>query len=171
VLTTGTVLHGSGTPIATASDAAGALAPVAGAYAAQLFALGLLGSSLLAACVLPLTVSYAVCEAFGFERGIDRAWSEAPVFNAVYTFVIVFGAAFILIPELDLITIMVLSQVIGGVLLPFLLVYMMVIANDRRIMGRYANGRSANLAGWSTIGVTTALTLALVVMTVLGIGR
>jgi Mn2+/Fe2+ NRAMP family transporter len=170
VLTTGTVLHGSGAGIETAADAAGALAPVAGAYATQLFALGLLGASLLAACVLPLTASYAVCEAFGFERGIDRSWAEAPVFNGIYTFVIVFGAAFILIPGLNLISIMVFSQVVGGILLPFLLIYMMIIVNDRRIMGRYVNRRGANALGWTTIVVVIALTAALLVMTLLGIG-
>jgi len=170
ILTTGTVLHAEGIAIESAADAAGALAPVAGAYATQLFALGLLGASLLAACVLPLTSSYAVCEAFGFERGIDRSWAEAPVFNAIYTFVIVFGAAFILIPGLNLIAIMVFSQVVGGILLPFLLVYMMVIVNDRRIMGRHVNGVAANVLGWATIAVTTALTVALVAITLLGIG-
>ncbi|HSQ22071.1 MAG TPA: Nramp family divalent metal transporter [Coriobacteriia bacterium] len=170
VLTTGTVLHGSGVGIETAADAAWALAPVAGAYATQLFALGLLGASLLAACVLPLTASYAVCEAFGFERGIDRSWAEAPVFNGIYTFVIVFGAAFILIPGLNLISIMVFSQVVGGILLPFLLIYMMIIVNDRRIMGRYVNRRGANALGWATIVVVIALTAALLVMTLLGVG-
>jgi len=169
ILTTGTVLHTQGVTIATAADAAAALTPVAGAYAEQLFAFGLLGASLLAACVLPLTASYAVCEAFGFERGLDRSWSEAPVFNGIYTFVIVFGAAFILIPGLDLVSIMVLSQVIGGILLPFLLVFMMIIVNDRRIMGRHVNGRGANALGWGTIVVAIALTVALLVMTVMGI--
>ena len=168
VLTTGTVLHGSGAGIESAADAAGALAPVAGRYATQLFAIGLLGASLLAACVLPLTASYAVCEAFGFERGIDRSWAEAPVFNSIYTFVIVFGAAFILIPGLNLISIMVLSQVIGGILLPFLLVFMMVIVNDRRIMGRHVNRRANNVIAWGTIVAVTALTVALIGMTVLG---
>ncbi len=170
VLTTGTVLGANGVSISTAADAAAALAPVAGVYATQLFAFGLLGASLLAACVLPLTASYAVCEAFGFERGIDRSWSEAPVFNGIYTFVIVFGAAVIMIPGLDLVAIMVFSQVVGGVLLPFLLIYMMVIVNDRRIMGRHVNGRFANALGWGTIVVTIALTAALLVLTVLGIG-
>jgi Mn2+/Fe2+ NRAMP family transporter len=167
VLTTGTVLHG-GAGIETAADAAAALAPVAGAYATQLFALGLLGASLLAACVLPLTAAYAVCEAFGFERGIDRSWAEAPVFNGIYTFVIVFGAAFILIPGLDLIRIMVFSQVIGGVLLPFLLVFMMIIVNDRSIMGRHVNGRLHNVVAWATIGVAVGLTVALLGMTAFG---
>ncbi len=169
VLTTGTVLHAQGVTITTAADAAAALAPVAGPYAEQLFAFGLLGASLLAACVLPLTASYAVCEAFGFERGLDRSWSEAPVFNGIYTFVIVFGAAFILIPGLDLVSIMVLSQVIGGILLPFLLVFMMIIVNDKRIMGRHVNGRGANILGWGTIVVAIALTVALLVMTALGV--
>lgn len=169
VLTTGTVIHPTGISIETAADAASALAPVAGAYAEQLFAIGLLGASLLAACVLPLTASYAVCEAFGFERGIDRSWAEAPVFNGIYTFVIVFGAAFILIPGLNLVSIMVFSQVIGGILLPFLLIFMMIIVNDRRVMGRYTNNKGANILGWGTISVTIALTVALIVLNALGI--
>jgi len=169
VLTTGTVIHPTGITIETAADAASALAPVAGAYAEQLFAVGLLGASLLAACVLPLTASYAVCEAFGFERGIDRSWAEAPVFNGIYTFVIVFGAAFILLPGLNLVSIMVFSQVVGGILLPFLLIFMMIIVNDRRVMGRYTNNKGANILGWGTISVTIALTVALIVLNALGI--
>ena len=96
----------------------------------SLFAIGLFGASLLAAFVLPLTAAYAVTEAFGFERGIDRTWSEAPVFIGIYTFVIVFGAVLVLIPSAPLITIMVMSQAVNGVLLPFLLIFMMIIVND-----------------------------------------
>lgn len=170
VLTTGTVLAPAGVKISSATDAAAALAPVGGAHAAWLFAAGLLGASLLAACVLPLTAAYAFCEAFGFERGIDRSWAEAPVFNGIYTFVILFGAAFVLLPGLDLISIMVMSQVVGGVLLPFLLIFMMGIINDRRIMGRYVNGRTFNMIAWTTIVVVISLTVVLLGMTVLGIG-
>ena len=111
--------------------------------------------------MLPLTAAYAICEAFGCERGIDRTWAEAPVFNGIYTFVIVFGAALVLIPQCTLITIMILSQVVNGVLLPFLLIFMMIIVNDRRIMGRYVNGRVYNVIGWTTVVVVIGLTVAL----------
>jgi Mn2+/Fe2+ NRAMP family transporter len=123
---------------------------------------------LLAAFVLPLTASYAVCEAFGFERGIDHTWAEAPVFNGIYTFVILFGALFVLVPKAPLISIMVLSQAVNGVLLPFLLIFMMIIINDRRIMGRHINGRVYNGLGWTTVVVVVGLTVALLGMTALG---
>jgi Mn2+/Fe2+ NRAMP family transporter len=168
IVTTATVLYPRGVLADSAQNAAAALAPVAGPYASALFAIGLFGASLLAACVLPLTASYAVCEAFGFERGIDRSWAEAPVFNSIYTFVIVFGAAFVLIPNAPLITIMVLSQAVNGVLLPFLLIFMMIIVNDRRIMGRFVNGRVYNVLGWTTVAVVIGLTVALLGMQALG---
>jgi Mn2+/Fe2+ NRAMP family transporter len=168
ILTTGTVLFKEGVSITSAEQAARALAPVAGDYASTLFAVGLLGASLLAAGVLPLTSSYAVTEAFGFERGVDRTWKEAPVFNGIYTFVIVFGAASVLLPGLNLISIMVFSQAVGGVLLPFLLIFMMVIVNDRRIMGRFVNGRVYNALGWMTVTVVIGLTVALLGMQAMG---
>ncbi len=161
IVTTGTVLYPRGIPAASAQQAALALAPVAGQYATILFAIGLFGASLLAAFVLPLTAAYAVTEAFGFERGIDRTWSEAPVFVGIYTFVIVFGAVLVLIPNAPLITIMVMSQAVNGVLLPFLLIFMMIIVNDSRIMGRYINGRAYNAIGWTTVIVVIGLTVAL----------
>ncbi len=161
IVTTGTVLYPRHIPAASAQQAALALAPVAGQYATMLFAVGLFGASLLAAFVLPLTAAYAVTEAFGFERGIDRTWSEAPVFVGIYTFVIVFGAAFVLIPSAPLITIMVMSQAVNGVLLPFLLIFMMIIINDGRIMGRYTNGPAYNFVGWTTVTVVIGLTVAL----------
>ena len=133
----------------------------AGQYATVLFAIGLFGASLLAAFVLPLTAAYAVTEAFGLERGIDRTWSEAPVFVGIYTFVIVFGAVLVLIPNAPLITIMVMSQAVNGVLLPFLLIFMMIIVNDSRIMGRHTNGRAYNAIGWTTVTVVIGLTVAL----------
>ena len=161
IVTTGTVLYPRDIPAASAQQAALALAPVAGQYATILFAVGLFGASLLAAFVLPLTAAYAVTEAFGFERGIDRTWAEAPVFVGIYTFVIVFGAAFVLIPSAPLITIMVMSQAVNGVLLPFLLIFMMIIVNDGRIMGRYTNGPAYNFVGWTTVTVVIGLTVAL----------
>lgn len=165
IVTTGTVLYPQGIAITGAEQAAAALAPFAGQYASALFAVGLIAASLLAACVLPLTAAYAICEAFGWERGIDRDWSEAPAFNIIYTFVIAFGAALILIPGVPLIQIMVISQAINGVLLPFLLIFMMRIINDRRVMGRFVNGPAFNAVAWSTIVVVIGLTIALMGLT------
>lgn len=169
IVTTGTVLYPRGITASSAEKAAQALAPVAGEYAGALFAVGLFGASLLAAFVLPLTASYAITEAFGFERGIDKSWSEAPVFNGIYTFVIFFGALVVLVPKAPLISIMVLSQAVNGILLPFLLIFMMIIINDRRIMGRHVNGRVYNAIGWTTVVVVISLTVALLGMMVLGV--
>ncbi len=170
IITTATVLHPAGISITSAGEAASALRPLAGPYAEALFAIGLLSASVLAAAVLPLTSSYAICEAFGWESGLDRTWGEAPAFNGIYTFVIVTGAAIILLPGLNLITIMLVSQVVNGVLLPFLLIFMMAIVNDRRIMGRFVNNRINNVFSWGTIVVVISLTVLLLGMTVLGIG-
>ncbi|MBC7265523.1 MAG: Nramp family divalent metal transporter [Coriobacteriia bacterium] len=170
IITTGTVLHPAGITIQDAGEAARALAPLAGPYAELLFSVGLLSASILSAAVLPLTASYAICEAFGWEAGLDRTWNEAPAFNGLYTFVIFAAAAVILVPRLDLIAIMLLSQVVNGVMLPFLLIFMMVIINDRRVMGRHVNSRLNNVLGWTTIVVVIALTVALLAMTALGIG-
>ncbi len=168
IVTTGAVLHPAGIPVDGAEQAARALAPVAGDYAAVLFAVGLGAASLLAACVLPLTAAYAICEAFGWESGIDRSFSEAPMFNGIYTFAIVLGAAFIMLPDLDLIRVMVLSQTLNGILLPFLLVFLLKIVNDRRLMGRHVNGPFFNGFAWVTVAVTIGLTVALLAMTALG---
>ncbi len=170
IITTGTVLHPAGIRIEDAADAARALAPLAGPYAELLFSTGLLSASVLSAAVLPLTASYAICEAFGWESGLDRDWNEAPAFVGIYTFVIAVGAAVILIPGLDLIGIMLLSQVVNGVLLPFLLIFMMRIINDRTIMGRYVNGSLHNVISWTTIAIVITLTVIVLGMTALGIG-
>ena len=170
IVTTGTVLHPKGIVIALASDAAIALTPLVGQYATILFAIGLLSASFLAACVLPLTAGYSICEAFGWEAGVDRKFSEAPAFIGIYTFVIFVGAAIILIPGANLITVMILSQVINGMMLPFLLIFMMIIINDKRIMGEHTNGRVYNVIAWITIGSAIALTGALLVLTALGVG-
>jgi NRAMP (natural resistance-associated macrophage protein)-like metal ion transporter len=170
IVTTGTVLHPAGKAITDAAQAAAALAPLAGNYATILFAVGLLSASLLAACVLPLTAAYSICEAFGWERGVDRDFSEAPAFIGSYTFVIVVGAALILLPGINLISVMILSQVVNGMMLPFLLIFMMVIVNDKRIMGEHTNGRVLNSIAWITIAAAIALTVILLVLTALGMG-
>lgn len=161
IITTGTVLYPQGIEITSAEQAAAALAPVAGQYASLLFAAGLFGASLLAASVLPLTAAYAITEAFGWERGIDRTWAEAPAFNAIYTFVIFSGAAIVLVPSVPLITVMVLSQTIGGILLPFMLIFMVRLINDRRIMGKHVNNRWQNALAWGTIITVITLTVML----------
>lgn len=170
IITTATVLYPAGIEITDAGQAAQALAPLAGPYAEGLFAIGLLSASVLAAAVLPLTASYAVCEAFGWESGIDRSWAEAPIFNGLYTVIIVAAAGVILIPGLNLIAIMLVSQVINGILLPFLLIFMMIIVNDRRVMGRHVNSRLNNVLSWATIAVVISLTVLLLGMTLLGVG-
>lgn len=170
IVTTGTVLHPAGVSITSAEQAAVALAPVAGEYAQLLFAVGLIAASLLAAAVLPLTAAYAICEAFGWESGLDRTWSEAPMFNGIYTFAIATGAGFILIPGLDLIRVMILSQTLNGILLPFLLIFMIRLVNDRALMGRHVNGPVYNGFAWVTVAAAIGLTVALLVITVLGIG-
>jgi Mn2+/Fe2+ NRAMP family transporter len=168
IMTTGTVLYPAGIRVNDAAEAAQALAPVAGQYATVLFAVGLGSASILAAFVLPLTAAYAICEAFGWEAGIDRSWNEAPAFNSIFTFVIFFGAAVIMIPKVDLIAIMILSQAVNGMLLPFLLIFMIRLINDRRLMGDHVNGRGLNIIAWVTVVVVIALTVALLVMTFLG---
>jgi Mn2+/Fe2+ NRAMP family transporter len=170
IVTTATVLHPKGIVIEQASQAAIALTPLVGQYATVLFAIGLLSASVLAACVLPLTAGYSICEAFGWEAGVDRKFSEAPAFIGIYTFVIFVGAAIILIPGANLIAVMILSQVVNGVMLPFLLIFMMIIVNDRRIMGEHTNGRTFNVIAWITIASAIALTGALLVLTALGMG-
>ena len=152
-----------GLQIETAQDAAVALGPLAGAFAEQLFALGLLNASIFSAAILPLSTAYVVCEAFGWESGVNRTWKEAPVFFWTYTAIIVIGAGIILLPIKSLIDAMIQSQTLNGVLLPVILVAMLKLINDRRIMGDYVNGRLFNLFSWATVGVLILLTVILVI--------
>ena len=170
VVTTGAVLYPEGVSIESAADAARALEPFAGPYAQMLFAVGLIGASFLAACVLPLTTAFVICEAFGWEAGVDFTWKEAPMFKGILTFVIIFSALIILIPNINLMSIMLFSQFVCGVILPVLLVFMALISSDKRIMGKYVSGRISRVLIWTTVVVVTLLTVALLVMQVLGIG-
>ena len=170
VVTTGAVLYPEGVSIESAADAARALEPFAGPYAQMLFAVGLIGASFLAACVLPLTTAFVICEAFGWEAGVDFTWKEAPMFKGILTFVIIFSALIVLIPNINLMSIMLFSQFVCGVILPVLLVFMALISSDKRIMGKYVSGRISRVLIWTTVVVVTLLTVALLVMQVLGIG-
>ncbi len=149
--------------IETAKDAAIALGPLAGVYAASLFAFGLINASLFSASVLPLATSYYVCEALGFEAGINRTVRDAPVFYGMYAALIVGACAIVLLPRAPLLQIMFLSQVANGVLLPFILIFMLLLVNSRELMGSYRNSRVFNGVAWTTVVVMIVLTLAMVV--------
>ena len=169
VITTGTVLFSQGIVVESAEEAALALEPIVGGYARQLFAVGLLGASFLAACVLPLTTSYAVCEAFGWERGSDRTWSEAPAYKGIITAVIIIGCVVVLVPGVNLLGIMLTAQVVNGLLLPVLLVFLIKIINDKRVMGTYTNGKIANTLSGMIIAVVIVLTAAILIMQIMGV--
>ena len=169
VLTTGTVLYPAGVTVNSAADAAQALVPLAGQYASALFAAGLAGASFLAACVLPSITASAVCEAFGWERGVDRSWNEAPAYRAIITGITILSAGIVLIPNVDLFGVMMLAQVINGVLLPVLMVCMVLIASDKRVMGQYANGRVWTALTWFTIVVVIVLSIIMFVLQAMGL--
>jgi NRAMP (natural resistance-associated macrophage protein)-like metal ion transporter len=161
-------LHARGIAIDSAQDAALALEPLAGAYCAGLFAFGLFNASLFAASVLPLSTAYYVCEAFGWETGIDKKFREAPQFFGLYTALIVLGGAFILLPRFPLLAVMYLSQVLNGVLLPFILIFMLMLINRRELMGTYVNSRLFNLIAWGTSVIVIAMTVVMVASLLVG---
>lgn len=169
ILTTGAVLFPAGIVVNGAEDAASALAPLVGPYAEALFGAGLVGASFLAACVLPGITSSAICEAFGWERGADRSWQEAPVYRGIITVIIFLSAVIVIIPDVNLFGIMMLAQVINGVLLPVLLVFMVLIAGDRHVMGTFANGRIWNGLTWFTIIAVVILTIVMFVLQAMGL--
>jgi NRAMP (natural resistance-associated macrophage protein)-like metal ion transporter len=147
--------------IASAADAAQALRPLAGEYAYLLFAAGLFNASLFAASILPISTAYAVCEGLGFESGLDKKFHEAPVFYWLYTLLIVAGAGVLLIPRLPLVYVSVLSQVANGIVLPLVLVFMLLLVNDRELMGEHVNSQRYNIVAWTTVAVMIALTLGM----------
>jgi Mn2+/Fe2+ NRAMP family transporter len=170
IICTAATLFTAGVQVQTADDAARALEPLAGQYAKVLFGLGLFGASMLAASVLPLSTAYAICGAFGWERGISRAWREAPLFNGLYTALIALAAAFVLAPNLPLIQVILATQTLNGVLLPVVLVFVVRLANDRSILGHHVNRRLFNALAYGTTIVLTLLTVALLVASALGLG-
>jgi Mn2+/Fe2+ NRAMP family transporter len=159
VVSTAATLHKSGIQISTAADAARALSPLAGKYAEFLFGVGLFGASMLAAGVLPLATAYSISEALGFEKGVSRSFKEAPIFLGVFTFLVAVGAAIAVIPNLPLIRVLLVTQVINGLLLPFVLFAVLKLVNNKELMGSKVNGPLYNLAAWLTALVVTALSL------------
>jgi Mn2+/Fe2+ NRAMP family transporter len=157
-------LHANGVRIESAKDAALALGPFAGRYASSLFAFGLLNASVFSAAILPLSTAYVVCEAFGWEAGVNHGWRDAPIFFTVYTTLIILGAAVILLPIQSLVKTMMASQTLNGVLLPIILIVMLRLINEKRLMGRWVNGRAFNLLAWVIVAVLILLTVILVVV-------
>jgi NRAMP (natural resistance-associated macrophage protein)-like metal ion transporter len=166
VVSTAATLHQHGIRVDTAEDAARALRPLAGAYAETLFGVGLFGASMLAAGVLPLATAYSISEALGFEKGVSRSFREAPIFLGTFTFLVAVGAAIAVIPNLPLIRVLVVTQVINGLLLPVTLFAILRLVNDRELMGAYVNGRLYNLGAWLTAILVTLLS---VLFTVIGL--
>jgi len=158
-------LYKHGILVNTAQDAARALEPLAGRAAELLFGFGLLNVSILAAGILPLATAYAICEAFGFESGLDQKFSEAPVFNGLLTFFVFVPAAVAIIPHLPLVKLILLSQDVNGILLPIILVYVLKIVNDRSVMGDHVNGPIYNTLAWGFSIALIALTVVLVAST------
>lgn len=162
VICCGATLHLNRIEIKTAEDAAVALAPLAGKYASWLFALGLANASLFAASILPLSTAFYICEAMGWEAGVNKTFKEAPQFMWLYTGMIVLGGAIILIPKVPLILIMLLSQVLNGVLLPFVLIFILILINKKKLMGNYINGRFFNWVSCGAVGLLIIITILLI---------
>lgn len=167
IVATAATIHVAGGTITDAADAARALEPLAGRFAAELFALGLLNAALLGAAVLPLSTSYAVCEALGFEFGLDRGIREAPVFYGLFAGVLAIGAVIVLLPGVSLVPVLLISAAVNGVLLAPILIFLAFLANDRELLGARANGRLGNVLLIGTIVLLLLLT-AVLVITALG---
>jgi len=163
IVTCATTLFPLGMRINEASEAALALKPLAGNYAFLIFAVCLANASLLGAIIVPLATSYYICEAMGWERGVNKTFREAPQFMWIYTFMIVIAVIVILIPDAPLVFLMVLSSVLNGMLLPFVLIYALSLVNNKKIMGEYVNPKFYNVISWGTIGAITALTVFFVI--------
>jgi len=164
IVSTAATLHKAGIQVSSAADAAHALRPLAGRYAQTLFGVGLLGASMLAAGVLPLATAYSISEALGFEKGVSRSFREAPIFLGTFTFLVAVGAAIAIVPNLPLIRVLLVTQVINGLLLPFVLFAVLRLVNDREVMGRYVNGPFYNIAAWLTAILVTILSLLFILI-------
>jgi NRAMP (natural resistance-associated macrophage protein)-like metal ion transporter len=154
-------LFTNGIRIETAADAAKALKPLAGENCSLLFAFGLLNASIFSACILPLSTAYTVCEGMGWELGVNRRFSEAPEFYTLYTAIIVIGAGVILLPNVPLIWIMLMSQATNGLLLPFVLIFMLLLVNNKRLMGEHTNTRTYNIISIAVVVLMITLSIFL----------
>ena len=160
VLTCGATLFKAGIRVENAADAALALKPLAGRYCSILFSFGLLNASLFAASILPLSTAFLVCEGMGWEAGVNKKFSEAPQFYGLYSLLIFLGAGLILLPRIPLFSVMYVSQIINGVVLPVILVFMLILIRNKKLMGAYANKRGYNVVCYITVGLLIILTIA-----------
>ncbi len=161
IVCTAVTLYKAGITINSADQAALALKPLAGNYATILFAIGLFGASVLATMIIPLSTTYAICEAFGFESGLNNSYKEAKVFYGIFTFMIVCSAALVLIPNVSLVGIMLVTQQIAGVLCPVILIFMVLLINNKKIMGKYVNNKLQNIIIWITVIFIITLSIVL----------
>ncbi|UCF87646.1 MAG: Nramp family divalent metal transporter [Nitrospiraceae bacterium] len=166
IVTCATTLFPQGIGIENAKEAALALKPFAGQYALVLFGVSLANAAILGAIVVPLATAYYICEAMGWEAGVNKSFHEAPQFMWIYTAIIVVSALLVLIPGAPLILLMILASLLNGVLLPFVLIFALSLVNNKRIMGEYTNSKGYNYISWSTVGVLIVLTTTLVFMSV-----
>jgi len=163
VLTCAATLFKAGIRVETAADAALALKPLAGKYCSALFAFGLLNASLFAASILPLSTAFLVCEGMGWENGVNKKFSEAPQFYGLYSLLIFLGAGIILLPNIRLFSVMYVSQIVNGIVLPAILIFMLLLINNKKLMGEYTNKRIYNIISWATVAILIVLTVAYVV--------
>ncbi|HBF37510.1 MAG TPA: Mn transporter [Firmicutes bacterium] len=167
IIACASTLHKNHIQINEAKDAAMALKPLAGAFASQVFAFGLFIASVFSAAILPIATAFYVCEAFGFEAGVDKKLDEAPQFYGLFTAIIAISVAIILIPDVPLIGITIWTQIINGILLPVVLISMMLLVNNRDIMGNYVNKRLNNVIGWGTVVILIGLSVLLMVLSLM----
>jgi NRAMP (natural resistance-associated macrophage protein)-like metal ion transporter len=160
--------HGHPVQINDAGDVAESLRPLAGKFASLLFALGLLNAAIFTASILPLSTAYYVCEAFGFESGVEHRFREAPIFYSLYLGLIVIGAGFVLTPGAPLLATIFYSQVLNGILLPIVLVLMLLLINNRALMGTYVNNHAFNAIAWATVATVGVLTIVSTVQLIFG---
>lgn len=168
VIACAATIHPTGIQVNNVADVSMALAPLAGQYASILFAFGFLNASLFAASILPLSTAYYVCESLGFEAGVSKSFREAPVFHGLYLGLIITAVIIILIPSVPLLSILYLSQVANGILLPFVLILMLLIINDKKIMGEHVNSRLFNIIAVATVIIVMGLSIGLLATLFLG---
>jgi len=165
IVACGTVLFPLGVRIANAEDAALALQPVAGHLASGIFATGFFGAALFGAFILPLATSFFICEAFGWESGVNKSFKQAKQFYVIIASLIILSALIILIPNIPLVWLMIVAQVVNGIILPFTLIAMLFLTNNEKLMGKYVNGNVYNIVIWITVAVMIILTILMVVTT------
>ena len=165
IISTAATLYKGGIEVSSAEDAARALRPLAGRYAETLFGFGLFGASMLAAGVLPLATAYSISEALGYEKGVSRSFREAPIFLGTFTFLVAVGAFIAVVPNLPLIRVLLVTQVINGLLLPFVLFAVLRLVNNRELMGQHVNGPIYNVLAWLTAIIVTVLSLLYILVT------